>query len=290
MITGHYFLPFCPFSPVFMYCIFRIQRRSRRTLVLGGIFWILCCIPGDSKKRYFLLGVTAGLIHLTRADGLLWLGGALVFEAYRLLYHQKKEMGRLFQGHISNFLKTMLIIFLGYLMVMIPWYGRNIVQYGNLFSPGGTATLWITSYNQTFVYPSDRLSFANWLQVGWGQHFQTWLTAIKTNLTTALAVQGEIFLLPFILAGAWRLRKNDYLVFAGAMWLATLTIMSLVFSICGRARRFSTFRGNFPDIILGAGRRGIQGLYNVGGEMGAAGIFLRRGNYLLPLSLFSPFF
>ena len=41
-------------------------------MLLGGLFFLV--FLKVQRGRYLLLGLLAGLMHLARADGLLWLG------------------------------------------------------------------------------------------------------------------------------------------------------------------------------------------------------------------------
>jgi len=76
-------------------------------MVLGGAFFLLV-LQGDSIRKYLFLGMIAGLLHLARADGAIWLlAGGLVVP----IKSTKK-------------FQYLGLIFAGYLFVMGPWFIR----------------------------------------------------------------------------------------------------------------------------------------------------------------------
>lgn len=196
-------------------------------MLLGIFFFLLlghAMTHLDSKSRGFVsigLGVIAGLAHFSRADGILWLAMALL--SVMLLGESS------FKRRMSLFV----FVFIGYLVVMTPWFLRNISAFGTPLAPGGNHAFWLTSYDQTFSYPASNLSFDSWLDSGWRAILGSRLDAIKWNLQTALAVQGAIFLLPFILAGLWLFRHDLRIKIGGIAWILTFVLMTLVFPFAG---------------------------------------------------------
>lgn len=175
---------------------------------------------------WLTLGVFAGCMHLSRADGVLWF-----FAVIGLLFWQRWIKER---GHAEKWFASLLLaIVFGYVFIMGAWYGRNVVEFGTIMAPGNSRTLWLTDYNQTFVYPPENLNLQHWLSYGWKNHIQVRWDAVWMNLKTALAVQGVIFLFPFMVMGAWKLRKNPMVVFGLTMWVITLGFMSIVFPFAG---------------------------------------------------------
>lgn len=183
--------------------------------------------------RYLLLGFLAGLMHLTRADGLLWLFGAFVvygselFTSFRKIDHPKK-VGWYIQACVP-----FLFIVAGYALIMAPWYIRNWQLYAQLFPPGNAKALWITEYNQTFAFPPDELNFQSWISADWHNHIGSRVDALIENIKTLLVVQGEIFLVPLILIGFWRLRKRHEIRFACMMFVVMIGVMSFIFPYAG---------------------------------------------------------
>jgi hypothetical protein len=123
-------------------------------MFLGGLFFL--CItqlmedPARSRTWLFL-GMLAGLMNFARTDGLLWL--ALVF-LFMIWHTSRDSLTAAPRGAISNGL----LVVSGFLLVMGPWYARNLNMYGTLMAPGGSRTLWLDNYDQTFIYPPTELS------------------------------------------------------------------------------------------------------------------------------------
>lgn len=200
-------------------------------MLLGALFFLLINNTGDHQivlRRSFLMGLVAGLMHLARQDGLLWLGIAGLVVIYPL--NRKADNQRRFAA-LSR------IIF-GYLLVMGPWFLRNWIVFGSWMAPGGSQTLWLTEYNELFSFPASTLTPEHWLQSGVGNIIQARVWAFGQNLQTFIAVQGSIFLFPLILLGAWHLRKDNRIRFASLVWMITFIVMTLFFP-------FSGVRGGF---------------------------------------------
>lgn len=174
--------------------------------------------------RFALLGIIAGLMHLSRADGLIWLGAILAIAIWQAM--------TVFRRSPRSLLCPALVL-IGYAVVTSFWYARNLQAFGSLMPPGGSRALWLTNYDQTFNYPADTLTWQSWLASGWAAILRARWDALLANLKTLLAVQGEIFLLPLMIIGLWRLRRDPRVLFGAAMWLATLAFMTFVFPFAG---------------------------------------------------------
>jgi hypothetical protein len=147
---------------------------------------------------------------------------------------------------------------------MSPWYLRNLNLYGSLFSPAGSHTLWLTDYNQMFNYPVDQLNFTNWFRNGLGQALQIRIDSLKTNLETTLAIQGEIFLLPLILVGLWRLRREWCVLLGIGMWLITLLVMTFVFPFAGQQGGFFHSGAAIQPLFWAVVPAGLDGFVSLG--------------------------
>jgi hypothetical protein len=167
------------------------------------------------------LGVVAGLAHFSRVDGILWL--AMAFLSVVFLDNSKNKQRVLY----------FLFVFFGYLVVMTPWLLRNYSVFGTPFSPGGNLALWLTSYDQTFSYPANKLTLGSWLESGWKSIFMNRLKAMEWNLQTVWGVQGEVFLLPFIVAGLFSFRHDLRIRIGVLAWIFTFVLMTLVFPFAG---------------------------------------------------------
>ena len=219
-VFSAFYLPFLPVTDTFgLYMLF------------GGLFFLLLVrhvsnvTPAAFLLSSFLLGILAGLMHLSRADGLLWLLLAILAVAFVL----KKP-----DQHRPLFTVFALLVALsGYLLIMVPWFARNSTAFGALLSPGGTKMLWLTSYDQLFAYPASQLTSTAWMQSGLASIIKARVWSLGLNLGTTLAVQGEIFLLPLIALGLWHLRKDRRVQLAGLAWLLTIGAMTVLFPFAG---------------------------------------------------------
>jgi hypothetical protein len=186
---------------------------------------------GDEGKYYFILGILAGFLSLSRSDGLLWLGITFLF----ILINAKKIL-QSFASPISNLqlpITNLLISLLGFLLIMSPWYYRNLTTFGTLMAPGGSRALWLQNYDQTFIYPPEALTKESFLEYGWENIWNDRLWAINNNLQSAFAAHGGIILFPFIIAGIIYFRKDIRVKLAVIAWLILFLVMTFLFPFAG---------------------------------------------------------
>jgi len=202
-------------------------------MIGGGLFVIIAFFANnqwigglESFQRFLLLGFIAGWMHLTRADGLIWLISAFGVVIWRIRPWQSRQKMRVA-------INGLLALLLGYLILTGGWYYRNWVVFGSMFPPGNGKSLWLTSYNQLFAYPNDHLNFTNWLKAGLPAIIHARLDALSLNLQNFLVVQGSIILLPLILVGCWSKRHHSAVKFETMMWLLILGMMTIVFPFAG---------------------------------------------------------
>lgn len=219
-VFSGYYLVFLPVSDAFgLY------------MLLGGIFFLLVYKRSTNPQLLdpLLLGLVVGLLHLARADGILWLpiGAWVLMKTSRGAGLWSRE-----------FLQSLLLFVVGYAVLMAPWFWRNWNYYGAFFAPGGSKALWLTNYDELFSFPASRLNFTNWAQSGFGEILSARLWAAGQNLQTLLAVQGGIILLPLIIIGAWNYRKTIMVQGAVLYWILLFLLMTL-------ALPFPGVRGSF---------------------------------------------
>lgn len=205
-------------------------------IILGGVFFALGFGRLQLARRYqfLLLGATAGLMHLARADGILWLGAAVLVCLIRTRPAARlKEQAIDWKMFCRQFASSVLPMLAGYSVLMAPWYSRNLRMFGSLFSPGGTRTMWLTNYNQIFSYTPELINFSTWMQVGWAVHMQDRLEALKLNLSTLGAVQCAIVLAPLLMFGVWRLRREWWVRLMIILWLGVIALMTVIFPYSG---------------------------------------------------------
>jgi hypothetical protein len=144
-------------------------------------------------------------------------------EAHHLTWRERLLYGLVFSG--------------AYLLLMAPWFARNLQVSGAALPSGGTASMWFTEYNDLFNYPpgsgvSPELFFARGWDVILAEKFDA-LFGSGGVLLNFVAVEGVIVLAPFIVLAAWQRRDDVFLrgvlLFAIGIHLA----MGLVFTYPG---------------------------------------------------------
>ncbi len=196
--------------------------------LVGSVDWLRIGKKGVLGTG-ILAGLASGLMHLARADGILWLAGVLVWTAYRLVSGRKNAEN----GWKLRIVMIIGGIFIGYLLIMAGWYLRNLELFGSLVPPGNSRTLWMTSYNQTYNYDPGGLTFSTWISSGMGAILLSRWQALKLNLANLLVVQGGIVVLPLTIIGAWHYRRDERIRFMIFMWLLTLLVMTVIFPFAG---------------------------------------------------------
>jgi hypothetical protein len=172
-------------------------------------------------------------MNLARSDGLLWLVIGLLGLAIKR-YKEKRDWPSFF----THYAILVFIFTVGYAIIMAPWIARNLSVFGAPLTPGGSRVLWMTSYDDTFAYPPDRVNFQNWLAAGWQSALDRRWEAFKLNFANTFAVQGGILLLPFILIGLWRSREDLRVRLASLVWLGLFAMMTLVLPFAGSRGTF----------------------------------------------------
>jgi len=210
------------------YLKFVTEPDSFAFLFLCGIALIYLVMDtqiSQSLIKTLLLGCLCGAIHMARADGLIWLPllmGWLIFRAIKLDHLPVASLVRMF-----------LLLLAGYGLVTGVWYFRNLQVFGSPFPPGTSKSLWISTYDQLFTYPVERLSFKSWVDTGWKAILSIRWKALAINLAALMTVNGLIILVPGIVVG-WRKQFDRY---AGTFLLISLTvffvIMTFIFPLAG---------------------------------------------------------
>ncbi len=218
-------------------------------MVLGTI-WILLikALLDENKDMVVLLGLVSGLMHLTRADGLIWFCLLMIL---LLIKYLKGGVPR------KIVLLVMIKALCGYLLVMGGWYLRNYFQYGNIFPPGNQRLLWLNSYDEIFIYPPSQLTFGRWIDGGIHAILLTRLNALIQNLLSFLAVQCEIFLLPLLVWGlksTWNKRVYGTVL---SVWCVLLILMSFIFPFAGYRGGFFHAVSAFQPFIWGVSAAGM---------------------------------
>ncbi|MCE5208844.1 MAG: hypothetical protein LLG42_11120 [Chloroflexi bacterium] len=220
----------------------------------GGLFfWLLLSINRSKLSRTRLLtsfvglGCIAGMMHLTRSDGILWLFVAASFSIYYGLLQKKAVLHA--SEKFSWAIQLAGMVFLGYLLIMGGWFLHNGQEFGKIMPTGGTLTLWLQNYNQMFSYPASSLTLSEWLKSGISSILSVRMKSSLDNLMTLLAVEGEIVLLPLFILGLVDQKKFAETKSMLLLWLLTFVMMSWVFPFAGMRGGFLHSSAAFQPFI-----------------------------------------
>lgn len=156
-----------------------------------------------SSMLWFMVGVGSGLGHLTRADGLL-----LPLVGVAILCWPGKHWRSL--DLLKPRFVGLICLCVGYLLIMIPYFIRNLTAIGSILPLGGTQAIWFTEYNDLFSYPPDA-NPQTFFAEGWHLMLSTRWEALTNNFLTFIAVEGSIVVAPLMLIGLWSRRKDLFL-------------------------------------------------------------------------------
>jgi hypothetical protein len=200
----------------------------------------------QQARWWALAGLLSALGHLTRNDGLLLvIVGVWVLILQRPLRWQTRA-------------KWGLWLVGAYLLGMSAWFYRMWQAVGAILPVGGTQGIWFTTFDDLFNYPPNanpQTLFAD----GAGLFLQIRLDALWANLQNLLAVEGFVFLAPFMLWQLWQYRKEPF--WAGVFWFALgiHLAFTLVFPLPGvRGGLFHAGIALHPFWIV-LGLKGIEG-------------------------------
>jgi hypothetical protein len=205
-------------------------------MLFGALFLLLLQAAERSvfwmRILPFGLGMIAGALHLSRADGIIWFLVALLIVVLQREGGSLDKVGLRWNPWVGR-LSRLALCGMGYLLVMGPWMLRDLRVFGAPLSPGGSRALWFTDYDELYIYPASLLTLERWWNSGLGEILRQRAWALGLNLQTTLAVQGQVFILPLILAGLWKLRQQSGVRWGTLAWGLTLLVMTLVFPFAG---------------------------------------------------------
>ncbi len=124
-------------------------------------------------------------------------------------------------------------LLVGYVLVLGPWWLRNLSLAGSVANPGGLRLLWMLSYDDLFSFPAEVLNFDRWRQAGLATLLAARGSALLWNSARVVAENGLVFLGPFMVFGAIRLWSRP-LVRLPIYYLGLLFgVMTIVFPFIG---------------------------------------------------------
>lgn len=175
------------------------------------------------RRWWFVGGLLAGLAHLARADGLLVLLCLLLVNAAT---HPRS------QSSIST-LPSFFFLLAGYLVLMAPWFVRNLLVVGAPLAPNGVRALWLTNYNELFTYYPHQLTPGRYLALGWEHILRDKWDALLVNFGNLAAAQAGIIAFPFFLIGLWVMRRHPLTQLAALYGAALFAAMTFAFTFPG---------------------------------------------------------
>ncbi len=216
------------FSGMYLVYLSLVESFSPYMLFGGLIIFLAYYYLESQNKNHFVLvfgtlGLLSGLMHLSRADGILW----VVFVGLLILYRLIKK---------KNWLEAIgsgLCLLAGYLGLMLPWYLRNFHLFQGLFPPSNQSTLFLLGYNDNFLYPAGQLALQRWLDSGWQAILTIRLQAVGANLLTTLMIHFNLLLLPFFILYLAENRKSFFIRWVVLCYSLQFIFMSVLFPFAG---------------------------------------------------------
>jgi hypothetical protein len=225
-------------------------------VVLVPLTLWLCLHVAERPRLLLAAGAALALTQLTRTDGLLLLGSILTG---LLLQPRRTDAPR-------NLMRCFGLLALGYVLVICPWWLRNLSEFGTLQPSVSARALFMHSYSDWTALP-ESVNLQNWLQDGWQPILAgkakvglANLEALLTGMTSgafqqtlawnSLAVTGLMVLSWIGLPGSFRRRFLPIWCFALLAWL----FYSVAFSVVGRGSFRSAMYGLYPFQLICAGR------------------------------------
>lgn len=181
--------------------------------------------------RFAFAGIAIGLAHLTRADGILLLPvGCLVW----LCSQKTKNCRGNFPWKSSE--NTQLhpipwqaLLGMGtcYLLMMAPWFLRNIALIGSPLPTGQTTTIWLTNYADFFSF-HKAISPQAYLSWGWNNILSSKIITLINHFLFLNTVVYTPFAL--VMLGIWIERKRAELLPFLIYLILMYSTLSLIFT------------------------------------------------------------
>ena len=187
--------------------------------IVGSLsLWLLGrSVKEPTIAKWFISGLLIGIGALARADGLLLLGVGVL----AVLWSQQRRIS------------SSLALAFGVLVVIGPWWARNLAETGALLNPGSQRLLWMLEYDDLFAFPASDLTFSRWWEAGLLAAAQARVAALSTNFQRLTAEGGMIFLAPFMVMGAIRKWRHPFVRLGIAYLGGLFVIMTLIFPFVG---------------------------------------------------------
>jgi hypothetical protein len=145
----------------------------------------------------------------------------------------------------------------GYLLVMGPWFARNVALVGAPLSPAGGKTLWLRSYDDLYCAGCE-LSLRSYLAWGWEGILRSKLWALHINLQRFLAEDCLVFLLPLVLVGFYRLRRERTVMLTAVYLAAAFAVHTFAFTFPGPRGGFFHASAAALPVLFAAAAEGLD--------------------------------
>jgi hypothetical protein len=139
--------------PTFLTAFLPVTDNYGLYMALGAAFFLF--LDRRRLPAILLAGVCAGLMNLSRSDGILWAGAGLVFiiTSGRRQSSTDVDEGTLGGGSAARVLMAIGLFLVGYALAMGPWFARNTSAWGSLLAPGGGRALTAATRKGVAVAP-----------------------------------------------------------------------------------------------------------------------------------------
>lgn len=227
-------------------------------MLSGAIYLVVVGFYTSSTRKKIIfkgivLGLVAGIMHFTRADGILWICILPFAISIEEIFKNKHEM----KPALLPILTSTFCGMTTYFLVTSGWYIRNLRLFNSFSVSGSSLTIWMRSYDELFSYPANILNFTHWIQSGFIQILETGFESLFKNLGTFLGVNCTVILLPFIILAVWKRRKLWFVQFGIIMFLFILGVMSFIFPFAGMRGGFLHSGSAFQIFFWTLGGLGI---------------------------------
>ena len=174
-----------------------------------------------SRRWFALAGALSALGHLARADGLLLMVVAVIVAAWPV-------RGTTLRRCVQN----AAVVLAAYLLVMLPWFVRNLSVIGAPLPVGGMQTIWLKGYEDLVNYPPG-VTFGDFIDWGVVNILKSRWVAFQNNVGTFVAVETWIVLGPFVLLGLFTRRRHPLAPGVALYALGLHLAMTFVFAYPG---------------------------------------------------------
>ena len=228
-------------------------------MLLGSLFFLVAGWGERSSPevKSLLLGIIAGLMYMARADGLFWLAGGALWQFRGSVKGKLNLRSSWLQATLQS-----VIVAGAFLIVSSPWFLRNLIQMQTLLPTGNSRALWLTRYEDLFVFPADLLTPARWAAQGIPAILAGYGRAASANLQTMVAVQGSVVLLPFILVGVVVFRKIPVVILAVSLWASIAIVFTVLFPYQGMNGSFFHAGAAYQPLFWALAPPGIERVVN----------------------------